>query len=149
MSTVDRDLLVPYGTALLRIALGTMFLAHGLLKVFVFTLPGTAQFFAASGFPAWAAYPVTVAEIAGGLMLLAGWQTRAVSLALLPVLLGATFVHVPNGWVFSAPNGGWEYPAYLAVLAVAQSMLGAGAFALDSRAANPAGRRGLGAATAG
>jgi putative oxidoreductase len=149
MTAIDRDSLTPYGTALLRIALGTMFLAHGLLKVFVFTLPGTAQFFAASGLPAWAAYPVTFAEIAGGLLLIAGWRTRTVSLALLPVLLVATFVHLPNGCVFSAPNGAWEYPAYLALLAVAQSMLGAGAFALDTRAAAPARRHGLGATAAG
>lgn len=30
---------------LLRLALCTMFVAHGLLKVMVFTLPGTAGFF--------------------------------------------------------------------------------------------------------
>jgi len=29
---------------LLRLSLGTMFVAHALLKYFVFTLPGTAQF---------------------------------------------------------------------------------------------------------
>lgn len=35
----------PYAALLLRIALGVMFLAHGLLKVLVFTIPGTVQFF--------------------------------------------------------------------------------------------------------
>ncbi len=37
-------------TLVLRLSLGTMFLAHGLLKVLVLTLPGTAQFFASVGF---------------------------------------------------------------------------------------------------
>ena len=36
---------------LLRLALGTMFIAHALLKYFVFTLPGTAQFFGSLGLP--------------------------------------------------------------------------------------------------
>jgi putative oxidoreductase len=45
-------------------------------------------------------------------------------------LLGATWAHVGNGWLFAAPGGGWEYPLYLFVLAIAQAMLGDGAYAL-------------------
>ncbi|MCI1011346.1 DoxX family membrane protein, partial [Pseudomonas oryzihabitans] len=48
-----------YAPLLLRLALGAMFLAHGLTKLLVFTLPGTAGFFASVGFPGWLAYPVT------------------------------------------------------------------------------------------
>jgi len=44
--------------------------------------------------------------------------------------VGATWVHIGNGWVFSAPGGGWEYPVYLIVLSVAQALLGDGAHAL-------------------
>ena len=72
---------------LLRLALGTMFVAHGLLKVMVFTLPGTVGFFEQVGFPGWLAYIVTFAEIGGGVLLLAGVAVPAVSIALLPVLL--------------------------------------------------------------
>lgn len=113
-----------------RLALGTMFVSHGLLKVFVFTLPGTVGFFQSVGFPGWTAYVVTVAEIVGGAALVLGVRTRLVSAALLPVLLGALYVHLGNGWVFSAPNGGWEYPAFLAASAVVQVLLGDGRFAL-------------------
>ena len=119
-----------YAALVLRATLGTMFLAHGLLKVVVFTLPGTMSFFAAVGFPGWLAYPVTVAEITGGALLILGIQTRAVSIALLPVLLGAVAVHIGNGWVFSNPNGGWEYPAFLTAATVTQAMLGDGALAV-------------------
>ena len=119
-----------YAALILRIGLGAMFLAHGLLKVMVFTLPGTAAFFEQVGFPGWTAYIVTFAEIGGGLLLLAGVAVRAVSIALIPVLLGATFVHFGFGWVFSNPNGGWEYPAFLTLAAVVQALLGPGAFAL-------------------
>lgn len=117
---------------LLRLALGTMFVAHGLLKVMVFTLPGTVGFFEQVGFPGWLAYVVTVAEIGGGVLLLAGVAVPTVSIALLPVLLGAVYVHFGSGWVFSNPNGGWEYPAFLAVAAIVQALLGPGKFALQA-----------------
>ena len=116
---------------LLRLALGTMFVAHGLLKVMVFTLPGTVGFFEQVGFPGWLAYIVTFAELGCGVLLLAGVAVPAVSIALLPVLLGALYVHWGAGWVFSSPNGGWEYPAFLAVAAVVQALLGPGKFALQ------------------
>jgi putative oxidoreductase len=114
----------------LRIALGTMFLSHGLLKLLVFTLPGTVGFFEQVGFPGWTAYVVVFAELGAGVLLLAGIGVRAVSVAVLPILLGATFVHSGNGWVFSNPNGGWEYPAFLAVVSVVQALLGPGRFAV-------------------
>jgi putative oxidoreductase len=119
-----------YAALLLRIGLGTMFIAHGLLKVLVFTLPGTAGFFESVGFPGWSAYIVAFAEIGGGALLLAGIAVRAVSIALVPVLLGALYVHFGAGWVFSNPNGGWEYPAFLALAAIVQALLGPGAYAL-------------------
>lgn len=119
------------GIGLLRISLGLMFLAHGLvLKVFTFTLAGTAAFFVSLGLPAWTAYATAGAEIVGGALLILGLFTRPVALLLIPILLGALVVHSGNGWVFSAPNGGWEYPLYLAVLSLAQALLGSGAFAL-------------------
>jgi putative oxidoreductase len=120
-----------YGTALLRVALGAMFLAHGLLKVFVFTLPGTAGFFASVGFPSILAYIVVPAEILAGVALLIGFRTRLVAALTVPILIGAASVHFGNGWLFSAPKGGWEYPVYLIVAAIAQSLLGSGAYAID------------------
>ncbi|TVT50352.1 MAG: DoxX family protein [Denitromonas halophila] len=120
------------GIALLRVTLGVMFIAHALLKLLVYTLPGTAGFFESVGLPGVLAYVVTPVELLGGIALVAGLKTRWVSLALLPVLIGAASVHAGNGWVFSAPNGGWEYPVYLVIAALAQALLGSGAFALDN-----------------
>ena len=116
---------------LLRLGLGTMFIAHGLLKVMVFTLPGTVGFFEQVGFPGWLAYAVTFAEIGGGILLIAGIAVTQVSVALLPVLLGALYVHWGAGWVFSSPNGCWEYPAFLALASVVQALLGPGRFAVE------------------
>ena len=120
----------PYAALLLRVALGVMFIAHGLMKVFVFTLPGTAQFCASVGFPGWTAYPVTGLEIAAGVLLVLGVRSRIVAAAMIPVLIGAATVHAGNGWVFSAPNGGWEYPVFLIVVAAVVALLGDGAGAL-------------------
>jgi len=122
----------PYAALVLRAALGTMFIAHALLKYYVFTLPGTAQFFQSLGLPGALAYATFWAELAGGIAILAGLFSRWVSLALLPVLLGAAWAHAGNGWLFTAPNGGWEYPAFLAAAAAAQGLLGDGRFALSS-----------------
>ena len=119
---------VDYAALVLRLGLGIMFIAHGLLKVMVFTMPGTVGFFESQGFPGFTAYLVTAAEIGGGALLIAGVATRAVALALIPVLLGALYVHWGAGWLFSNENGGWEYPAFLIVATVAQALLGPGRF---------------------
>jgi putative oxidoreductase len=117
-------------TLILRVSLGVMFVAHGLLKVMVFTLPGTVGFFESVGFPGWMAYAVVAAEIGGGALLILGIETRKVALALVPVLLGATYVHLGNGWVFSSENGGWEYPLFLTIVTIVQAVLGSGQYAL-------------------
>lgn len=120
----------PYGVTLLRVALGVMFLAHGLLKWLVFTLPGTAEFFASVGFPGWTAYPVTALEILGGAGLVLGVLTRPLAALLTLELAGASTVHFANGWLFSNKDGGWEYPVFLAVACAVLTLLGSGALSL-------------------
>ncbi|HEU4602644.1 MAG TPA: DoxX family protein [Steroidobacteraceae bacterium] len=105
------------GTTLLRVSLGLMFIAHSvILKYLTFTLAGTAQYFESIHLPGFLAYVVFAAEAIGGALLVAGVQTRIVALGLIPVLLGALWVHSGNGWVFSNAGGGWEYPLFLIVL---------------------------------
>lgn len=116
----------------LRLILGTVLLAHGLLKLFVFTLAGTVGFFESLGFPAVFAYLTVFGEIAGGTALILGLYVRLVALASLPILLGATWVHLGNGWLFSNQGGGWEFPAVLVALAVIVAYEGAGKFALST-----------------
>ncbi len=107
------------GATLLRISLGLMYVAHSVvLKYFIYTLNGTAEYFESIGLPAFLAYVVFAAEMIGGALLILGIRTRVVSLALVPVLVGATWAHIDNGWVFSNANGGWEYPLYLIVISV-------------------------------
>lgn len=121
----------PLGAFLLRISLGVMYLAHSVvLKFVMFGLPGTAKFFETLGLPGWTAYATFAVELVGGVLLVLGVWSRAVALAVIPVLVGALWVHAGNGWVFSAANGGWEYPLFLIVVSVVVALLGDGACAL-------------------
>lgn len=125
----------PYAALLLRVSLGVMLLAHGLLmKVFMFTIPGTVGYFESLGFPSVFAYLVILGEVLGGLALILGVWTRPVALLMIPILLGATVQHLPNGWIFSGAGGGWEFPAFWTVALMVQALLGDGAFALGSPA---------------
>lgn len=119
-----------YGPTLLRVALGVMWVAHALLKLLVFTLPGTAQFFANVGLPGWMVYPVFIIELAGGVALLLGIYARQAALLLVPVMATAAWVHLPNGWVHTSAGGGWEYPVFLVAASVALWLIGDGAWAL-------------------
>ena len=122
----------PWAALVLRVTLGVMFIAHALLKYAVFTLPGTAKFFESLGLPGPLAYLVFWAELIGGVLILAGVYSRWVAAALIPILLGAAWAHAGNGWVFSAPNGGWEYPVFLAAAAAVQALLGDGKYSLTT-----------------
>lgn len=120
----------PYAALLLRVSLGVLLLAHGLLlKVFTFTIPGTVGYFESIGYPGFFAYLVMLGEIGGGIALILGVWTRTISLLLVPILIGATLQHTGNGWLFSAANGGWEFPAFWTVTLVVQALLGEGAYA--------------------
>lgn len=119
------------GAALLRVTLGGLFLVHAAMKVFVFTPAGTAKFFMSLGLPGPLAYLTIALEIVGGLALIAGIGIRILPLILAAELVGTIVtVHGHAGFFFNNPNGGWEYPAFWAVVLVVQSLIGPGAYAL-------------------
>lgn len=120
----------------LRLALGAMWISHSVvLKLLTFGLAGFSGWMAAQGLPAFLALPIVLAEAVGGLLILVGFHGRWVSLALLPVLAGATWIHAANGWVFTAAGGGWEYPVFLIAASVVHFLLGDGEHALKPAAA--------------
>ena len=119
-----------YAAALLRVSSGLLLFAHGLLKVNVFTVAGAVGYFESLGLPGFFAYLTIFAELAGGVALVAGVATRLAALGLIPVLLGATWVHSANGWLFSSEGGGWEFPLYWATVLGAIVLLGNGAYSL-------------------
>jgi putative oxidoreductase len=122
-----------FGMTITRIALGIVLFAHGyILKVETFTIGGTVGFFESIGLPAIAAYLVVAGEILGGIALILGAFTRLAAWLSLPILLGATWMHLGNNWVFSAEGGGWEFPILLVALALAVGFGGAGKYAIDN-----------------
>ena len=125
------DRTAPYGAALLRITAGLAFLAHAAIKLFVFTPAGTMHYFASLGLPGWFGLFIIAAEILAGLALILGVYARVVAILIAPDLLGAIWlVHLKNGFVFTAPGGGWEYPAFWTVALIVIALLGDGAWAM-------------------
>ncbi|MGH1441207.1 MAG: DoxX family protein [Cellvibrionaceae bacterium] len=128
---MNRFLSFDTGALSLRVALGIVLLAHSFyLKAFVFTLPGTAAYFSSIGLPGVLAYVVFIAEILAGIAIIAGVYTRVFSAIVIPILLGATWAHFPNGWLFTNTGGGWEFPLFLTVMAFVQLNIGAGKYVL-------------------
>ena len=132
MTNVD-ERLSPYGAFILRVGLGTMWIAHALLKWLVFTIPGFAAWLGAQGLPAALAWPVFLVELIGGVAIVLGIYGRFAALLLIPIMLVATWTHIPNGWLHTSPGGGWEYPAFLITGSLAYGLIGDGAFALKTR----------------
>lgn len=123
----------PYAALVLRVSLGVLFLAHGLLKLLVFTPAGTAGFFVSLGLPGALAYLTIFLELAGGIALIAGFLTRWAAIALIAPPLGAIlFAHGAHGWLFTNEGGGWEFPAFWVAALVVQALLGSGAHALQT-----------------
>ena len=119
------------GLLVLRLALAAVFLAHSVyLKLFVFTLPGTAAFFESIGLPALLAYAVFGAEAIGGVLLALGAFVRPTAAVLAVISIGALWAHAGAGWLFSAEGGGWEYPAFLAAMSAVLALTGPGRFAV-------------------
>ena len=126
LNTSSNSLDQSWGLSLMRIHFGVILLAHGWLKISVFTIAGTAGYFASLGLPSIVAYLTIIGEIAGGVALILGMQTRLAAALSVPIMLGATIVHLNNGWLFSADGGGWEFPASLTAIALTIALMGSG-----------------------
>ena len=151
----------PYGPAVLRLALGAVFAAHGAQKLFSIWGGGgpsrTAAFFSSLGLDRWLEPLFTAAgldapvaaltlavfigtlEFAGGLLLLIGLATRWVA-ALLALEMGvaAFTVHLPHGFFMNwtvAPGIGHGVEMVLVLIGALVCLLftGAGTLSVDDR----------------
>ncbi|MDD5477583.1 MAG: DoxX family protein [Candidatus Omnitrophica bacterium] len=127
--------MLDWGILILRLGIGIMFVAHGLQMAFgLFGGPGVKGF---SGmlsslgfFPAifWS-YVASYTVLVGGLLLIAGVQTRpAATLLLIFILTAAIKVHLSKGFFLS--NGGFEYTFVIAATCLALIFLGPGNFSI-------------------
>lgn len=126
---MSSDRVARYAPLLLRVLLGSLFIAHLYWKIAI--LPGGVPRwwagFATNGYPAFVPWYVFSAELAGALLLIPGIGARWVSLYALPMMLGATqFWAVRKGFYFT--GAGAELPLVWSVLLVLQFMLGDGQY---------------------
>ncbi len=133
----------PYGPAVLRLSIGSVFLAHGAQKLFGVWggggIGGTAAFFAQLGLAP--ALPLALlvggVEFIGGIMLLLGALTRATALVLaLDMAVAIWKVHFLNGfflnWNMVRGQGhGFEFNLSLAGALVALALTGPGVLSVD------------------
>ena len=116
------DSLKPHAHWLLRVALASVFVYHGMGKVIAF-----GGFVEMSGLPMPVAALVAFAEVAGGVGIIVGaftndLVTRLAGLAIVPVMLGAIFMVHWGQWNFLAsdshPMGGIEFQTVLLLIAL-------------------------------
>ena len=122
--------------AILRVIAGTIFIAHGAQKLFVFGFAGVSGAFGQMGvpFPGLMGPFIALLEFLGGIALVIGLLTRLASLGLTFNMLGAiALVHLKAGFFNPA---GIEFPLALAGMNLALVLAGAGAFSLDAVLAN-------------
>jgi len=100
-----------------RIVVAGLFLAHGLMRASNGSMPGFGEFLEGHGFPFGVviAWGITVYEIAGGILLIAGRWVRPIALGFVAhQVMGILLVHAKNGWFVVGPGiGGVEYSVLL------------------------------------
>jgi putative oxidoreductase len=125
------DRLQPLALLVMRLALGAVMVAHGYENVFRH-LHDHVHFVTSMGLPAWLGYVSSFTEFLGGLLMLAGFFTRAVAFALcIDVMIAIWKVQLHNGLIGSGDHPGYEFPLALATLAFALIFLGGGPISLD------------------
>jgi putative oxidoreductase len=121
----------PYGLALLRIAIGIDWIAHAFLKIYR-GMHTHEALLAKNGITPLLAWPTFSVEVIGGIAILLGWYTRQWAAFLLIFLAVVVWIKWPNGWGYSSPGGGWEYPLFWLCAQAALVFSGSGAFALQT-----------------
>jgi putative oxidoreductase len=118
-----------------RLTAGGMLLVHGIQKVTSLTVAGfAANSLSRRGIePALLfAYVIFFLETVGAICIMLGLFTRVFALAIGIEFLIITFVaHWPNGFGFTQPRGGWEFPLFWGLIILAIGLRGGGPYSLD------------------
>lgn len=127
--------IAPYSYAIIRFCAGAILIYHGYGKLFDAAFrEAVAQHVAGPmRLPnplAWA-YFLGLLEFVGGALLAIGFLTRPIALMLTVEFIIITYWHHANGYAFSSPHGGFEYPLLLTLVYAAIFFRGAGRCSVD------------------
>lgn len=119
----------------LRVAVGAVFLAHGLNHIYGGgKIAGTGRWFESLGMRpgrvhAWMA---SLTEVGAGALLVLGLATPLAAAGVVGVMLVAWITnHRGNGFFIFRPGEGWEYVMTLTALGVVLGILGPGQWSVD------------------
>ena len=122
---------------IVRLTAGGMLLVHGITKLTTSTIAAfAAGSMARRGIePAIpAAYAVWFLETVGAICIILGLFTRVFAAAIGIEFLVITFyAHFGNGFGWTSPRGGWEYPLFWGLIWVAIGLRGGGPYSLDRK----------------
>jgi putative oxidoreductase len=119
----------PYGTLLLRITIGGLFILHLYWKFAIFGVDKWWMGLEQAGYSGWVLAYTVSGEFVGAILITLGVYTRWASLYALPLMIGATqFWAARKGFYFT--GAGFELPLVWSILLIAQALLGDGAYAL-------------------
>ncbi|HKN27374.1 MAG TPA: DoxX family protein [Roseiarcus sp.] len=130
------DALSPLAEPMVRVVTGLLLVPHGAQKLFGwfggYGVEATGQFFSAKlGLPPSLALVAGLIEFFGGLMLAAGFATRAVAALVFGLMAVAVlWVHLSIGFFWT--EGGFEYPLFWGVVALFFVVRGGGRYSVDA-----------------
>jgi putative oxidoreductase len=136
-----------WGTTILRVSLGAVYVMHGWLAAFELGPDAVGGYVTRIGYPvslaSALAWYLIVVHLVGGALLVGGLFTRPAALAQLPIMASAVFLlHWPQGFFMrglsvdtpAGPRliaGGVEYALLVLAATLALTLLGPGAASID------------------
>jgi putative oxidoreductase len=134
MPTMNANSQADLAKLLLRLALGVLVLLHGVAKLRG-GLDPIAGMVTAHGLPAFLAYGALLGEVAGPLLLIAGFHGRiGAALIAINMLFALALAHLGQLGTLS-PQGGWalELQGMFLFSAIALALLGPGRYSVNGK----------------
>jgi putative oxidoreductase len=126
-----------WGTAILRVTLGAIYVTHGWLAAFVIGPEGMGGYITRMAYPPAAAPLLTwyliVVHLVGGVLIIVGLFTRPAAIAQVPIMASALFLLHWNQGFFMKESGGYEYSLLVLASTLALALLGPGAASVDHK----------------